>query len=488
MTDIVLVYPKTGLDLPKVSVDLPLSLLSASCLVAQDYSVRIIDQRLDPHWQQALRKELETRPICVGVTAMTGPQIHFALEAARITKAENPATKLVWGGVHATLLPEQTVMDPLVDVVVLGEGELVFLDLVRTLEKNGGLEKVKGIVFKRDGQVIGTELPDIVDLNRLPELPYHLVDVERYIGSQGRFAAKTTRSLIFISSRGCPWQCTYCCNPRLSRRRWRGMTAENTFERVARLVETFDLDAVAFHDEEFLIDRERAEKIATLIGGRFMWWIQARMDGLKVADLARMEKGGLRGVQPGIESGSERILRLIKKGETVADMVEANRRLAQTCIEPLYNFMMGFPTETYEELMESVDLAVRLLDENPRAQISGFYVLVPYPGTEIFNIAVEHGFTVPDSLEKWAVYHRQHLATPWIQDRLDLYETIMVTAKLIDGSRLERRLRQALGGVPLPLFPLRQLAKLYRGRWRKHSFHRGPDIRLINWARKRLFP
>lgn len=489
MADVVLVYPKTGFDIPKVSVDLPLSLLAAGQVVSQYYNVKIIDQRLDPHWEESLKQELKAQPLCVGVTAMTSPQIYFALEAARIVKEENgDSTKVVWGGAHATLLPEQTVQHPLVDIVVVGEGELSFRNLVRALEKKRDLAEVKGIAFKHDGRVIKTEPEDFVDLESLPELPYYLVDIEKYIGSQGRFLGETTRSLIFISSRGCPWQCTYCCNPRLSRRLWRSMSAEKTFEQVADLVDRFNLDAVAVHDEEFLINRPRAERIAALIDGKFRWWIQGRMDGLKAVDLTKMEKGGLCAVQPGIESGSDRILKLIKKGETVADMVEANRRLAQTSIEPLYNFMMGFPTETYEELMQSVDLAIQLLNDNVRAQISGFYVLVPYPGTEIFDLAVEHGFNPPDSLEKWAGFHRQHLATPWIQDRLDLFETIMFTSKLIDGIRLKRRLRQALGGMPVPLFPLRYLANFYRRRWRKHNFARSLDIKLMHWARERFFP
>jgi radical SAM superfamily enzyme YgiQ (UPF0313 family) len=265
------------------------------------------------------------------------------------------------------------------------------------------------------------------------------------------------------------------------------MSPKKTFKQVLNLVDRFNLDAVAFHDEEFLIDGARAEKIAALIDGKFRWWIQGRMDGLRRVDLTKMEKGGLCAVQPGIESGSERILKLIKKGETVVDMLEANRRLAQTSIEPLYNLMMGFPTETYDELMQSVDLTIQLLDENPRAQISGFYVLVPYPGTEIFDLAIEHGFNAPDSLEKWAVFHRQHLATPWIQHRLDLFETIMFTSKLIDGTRLERRLRQALGRILVPLFPLQYLAKFYKWRWRNHNFNRNLDIKLMHWARKKFF-
>ncbi|NQT73019.1 MAG: B12-binding domain-containing radical SAM protein [Chloroflexi bacterium] len=470
MADIVLVFPKTGFDIKKVTIDLPLSLLSAASLVARDYEVKIIDQRINSHWEEELERELMAEPLCVGISSLTGPQIEFGLKVAKIVKEAKTKTKVVWGGVHATLLPEQTVQHSLVDIVVVGEGELTFRNLVIALDKKKSLVDVKGIAFEEDGKIIKTEPESPLDLNELPELPYDLVDVNEYIGSQGRFPSEETRSLIFISSRGCAWACTFCCNPRLCKRHWRSMNAERTYERVMSLVERYNLDAVTFHDEEFLVGKTRAERIAQLIGGKFKWWIQGRMQLIKDIDLVQLEKGGLCAVQPGVESGSDRILKLIKKGETVSEMLEANRHLAETDIRPLYNFMMGFPTETYEELMESVDLALKLLEENHKAQISGFYVLVPYPGTEIFDLAVKQGFDAPDSLEQWSLFNRQHMRTPWIQDRLPIFQSIMVSSKLIDETRLRTRLKAAFQGLPVPLFFCKYLGRFYQRRWRRHIF------------------
>jgi radical SAM superfamily enzyme YgiQ (UPF0313 family) len=478
MADVILIYPKTGFDIKKVSVDPPLSVLAASSLVTQDYQVKIIDQRIDPNWEETLRREMKANPLCVGVSSMTGPQIRYALQAARIVKEAGDSIKVVWGGVHGTLLPEQTVQNPLVDIVVMGEGELTFCNLVRALEKSQPLKDVKGIVFKENGVFVRTEPQNPIDIEASPDLPYHLVDMENYIGSQGRFFGENSRSLLFISSRGCPWECTYCCNPRLSKRRWRSMSAEKTYERVIDLVDRYRLDAITFHDEEFLVDRVRAEKIASFINGKFRWWIQARMDRLKAMDLAGLDRNGLCAVQPGIESGSDRILKMIRKGETVSDILEANRCLAKTSIIPLYNFMMGFPTESYEELMQSVDLTLRLLKENPTAQVSGFYVCVPYPGTELFDLALKEGFKTPQSLEEWSVYNRQHLKTPWIQDKIDIFTSIMVTSKLIDGTRLENRLKAAFHPIPIPSFLCRFLARFYRDRWEKHIFSKSLDLIL----------
>jgi len=470
MSDIVLVYPKTGFDIKGVSIDPPLSLLAIASTVIDKYSVKIIDQRMNDNWQHALINELKFNPLCVGITSMTGPQIKYALEATRIVKSVKPDMKVVWGGVHATLLPEQTLAYELIDIIVIGEGEVTFKELVDSLKEQKELKNIRGIAFKNNGSIFITEARDYLDLNALPEIPYNLVNIEDYIGSQGRFRGINMRSLIFISSRGCPWGCTYCCNPRLSKRKWRALSAEETFKRVSNLVKKYQLNAITFHDEEFLVDQKRAEEIAGLIRGEFKWWIQARMDRLKDSHLEFLNDSGLVAVQPGIESGSDRILKMIKKGETVSDILIANKILVETDIIPLYNFMMGFPTETYKELMQTVDLALQLLKDNPKAQVSGFYTCIPYPGTELFELAKYEGFQVPSTLEEWAKYNRQHLETPWIKNKINVFKSLMVASKFIDGSRLKHRLDEAFGGIDSPDWPYKLLAKFYRYCWRKRIF------------------
>ena len=486
MADVVLVYPKTGFDIQRISVDLPLSLLAAASLVSQQYSVKIIDQRLDADWAHQLEEELKSQPLCIGVTAMTGPQILFALEIAKFVK-ERSSVPLVWGGVHATLQCEQTLRSPLIDIVIPGEGEVSFLNLVRALEAGRDLWNVKGIAFKKNGLIIRPDPEPPIDLNNLPPLPYHLVDVERYVGNQGRFTDNRTRSLIFFSSRGCPYHCAYCCNQGLYHGTWRSMSAERTFQKASELVTKYHLDAVTFHDDDLFIDRRRIEKLADLIGGRFGWWGQSRMDKIEKTNLAKLERGGLRALQPGIESGSTRILRLIQKNETVDIMLKANRMLAHTTIKPLYNFMMGFPTETYEDLLQSVDLASRLLDENPNAEITGFYVYLPYPGTDLFDLSVRHGFKPPNSLEGWAVYNRQRLTELRLPLSREIYESIMVMSKFIDGTRMARRLRDHSDAGAGSLFLLRQLAKLYGYRWRRHEFDKRLEMMVTSWVKNHLF-
>lgn len=467
--DVVLVYPTTGFAVQGLSIDIPMSLLTVASTVVGDYNVKIIDQRMDCGWEQLLKDELKTDPLCVGVSSMTGQQLNHALEISKIVKEYGSKAKVVWGGVHPTLLPKQTLESEFIDIVCVGEGEITFRNLVDALANRRGLADVKGIAYKENGEIIQTPSEIPTDLNALPKLSYHLLPVEEYIGSQGRFE-EGVRSLLFLSSRGCPWRCSFCCNPKLSKSRWRAMKPELAYERAAELVDTYKLDAVTFHDEEFFVDKARAEKIAEMIGNQFEWWTQARMDRLAVMDLSKLEKCGMRAVQPGIESGSPRILQMINKGETVDDFLDANLKLAKTGIIPLYNFMMGFPGESKEDILQSVDLAVRLLEDNPKAQISGFYVFVPYPGTELYNKALEYGFEEPRSVAQWAVFNRQHLKTPWIQGNLDLMTSLLNSSKFIDGTRFTKRLHTALSGLPFPESIGSRLGSLYRQRWASHIF------------------
>lgn len=482
MKRIILVFPKTGFDSVRRAVDLPLSLLSIASTVYRDFEVKIIDQRIDGAWRKKLLSELEKNPLCVGISAMTGSQIAYGLEIARITREyvarSKTETKIIWGGIHGTLLPEQTIQNENIDILVVGEGEITFRELLCALSVKSSLHDIKGIVFKDNGRIIVNPERERMNLEELPELPYDLVDIEDYVHSKSMITDKVNRVLPFISSRGCPYQCTYCCNPRLSALRWRTLTAEKTYEITKSLVTRYSLDGIVFHDENFLSDPERAMKIAGLINNQFTWSFQGRMDSLLTVDVEKLYDMGLRMVQPGIESGSDRILKLVKKGEERSVMDSANKKLAKTRIIPVYNFMIGFPGEEYDELMETVDFALKLLEDNENVEIAGFYILVPYPGTEIFNIALEEGFQPPSCLEEWAKFDRQHNDTPWIKNKINLLNNIMMSSKLLDGKRMAK-----LFGIKPLMLPLKILGWYYRDQWKKHQFNSLLTRILVNYFR-----
>jgi anaerobic magnesium-protoporphyrin IX monomethyl ester cyclase len=203
--DILLVFPgKYRAPDPQV----PLALLHiASPLQREGYQVRILDMRLEDYRNKAIGN-----PVFVGITCMSGQQIHYGLEFARKVRAESPFCPIVWGGVHPTLLPEQTAASKSVDVVVRGEGELVVPELANKLAAGEPLDNVRGLTFKSKGSIKSTADADLIDLDDIPvELPYDLLNLEKYNTQQsGRFHIQT--------SRGCPHRCGFCYNSDFNKR------------------------------------------------------------------------------------------------------------------------------------------------------------------------------------------------------------------------------------------------------------------------------
>ena len=162
--------------------DLPLSLLYAGCLIDRSkFDLMLIDQRVEPDWEDKMVKELKTgQVVCVALTVMTGEPITFALKTCRLVK-ETCDVPTVWGAIHPTILPEQTLENDLVDIVVRGKGEFILKELVETLAENEGLSKVKGISYKAaDRSILHNEDSNAFDADAIPIPPYDIVDIKRY--------------------------------------------------------------------------------------------------------------------------------------------------------------------------------------------------------------------------------------------------------------------------------------------------------------------
>lgn len=435
---IVLAYPKTGSDAKGVSTSLPLSVLTIAAVLVQDHEVIIYDERVNP--VQKYLSALERQPLFVGISAMTGPQITYGLNLSKLAKSSGICT--AWGGVHPSLFPRQTVEHPYVDWVIPGEGELATFELASALSR--GKTITDSIIRRR-----------VPHLDILPECPYDLVDMENYINTK---TVANTRTLPTSFSRGCSFRCAFCCNPVLSNRRWRCMRVDLASARIHRLVERFNLDNIWFYDENILGNTSKALRLFDSIGNTFKWMVQCRADSLLKVDLPRLEKNGMIMAYPGLESGSPRILNMIHKDETVEDYVKVNRQLADSNIQAIYNWIIGFPNETWDDVLMTVDLSLKLLDENLSAQHNSFYTYVPYPRTALAD-SVEYRW--PEKLEDWADYNRHHFKTPWIQDTKDKLFNVALSSKFV-GRRLPS------------IFPddveVKYLQEVFTAKWREHDF------------------
>ncbi len=480
MADVVLCYPKTGFDM-KFFRSLPLSVLAVGATLVKDFEVKIIDQRVEKNWKGKLKRELNNLPLCVGISSMTGSQIGYALQMSKFVKENSEDVKIVWGGPHPTLLPLQTLENEFVDIVVRGEGDFTFRDIVIALDKGKPLNKIPGIGFKKGKKKILTSMRRPVNLDRLPEIPYELVNVENYTEERSMVSKFAKRVLPFISSRGCPFHCAFCSVPHLHKS-WRVMSPEKVSRRVKDMVERFNIDYVIFNDENFFTDLKRSRLIAQSINGRFRWSVQARIDVIKNLDLREYQEFGLDLMQIGIESGSERILKLMNKGIKLKEILKANEKLSKSEIEVRYNFMVGVPTETIEDIYRTVDLALKLVEENPNARIAGFYVYVPYPGTKLYELSLLHGFSPPSKLEEWSSMSRQHLRNPWLKKYRGEIENIVLTSRFVDKKRFSNIRSLGLFNNLIELY-----GNICSERWKRKDLGNKLDLLILKILSRYMF-
>ncbi len=420
--DVVLFQPRAG-SWEKLGIRIPDSLLSiVGSLSKKGYSIKIIDTRIDFNWKKTFLSILKQESLlAVGITSMTGVQIRYALEISKFVK-DNSQIPIIWGGVHASLLPKQTIENKNIDVVILGEGDYSFTEVVENLQKKDSLNKVKGIFFKEKNKIIKTEQRELIkNLDLLPDLPYELIDFKDYYSMN----LGTGRSISLSTSRGCPFNCTFCYNKAFYGNSWRAMSADKVVKLIKYFVEKHGIRNFYFHDDNFSVDLKRVENIAKgiikeklnitygLLGTR-IGTLKKMSDKL----LALLVKSGCLNIDIGIESGSARILSLIKKNLTISDVLLVNKKLAKHNIISKYTFIIGFPTETKKELSQSVKLAKKLMSENKNCY-TPFFILTAYPGTEMFDLAIKHGYKAPNKLEDWSEcnFKDVYKLYPWLSKK-----------------------------------------------------------------------
>ncbi len=413
--------PRRGYQ-PHRRVELPLNLLfPATPLVHAGYSVRIIDQFADPKWKEKLFDALREKPLCFGVSCMTGPQIIRALQVSKRVKDRYPDVPVIWGGIHPSLLPGQTLENPFVDIVVIGEGEATLLELVKALECGDPLDHISGIAYSQNGQLRFTGPRPFVDLNEQPLLAYHLVDMNLY-----RRRIFGSDHVSFNSSRGCVHRCAFCYDSIVHKRKWRAMAPVTVVENLKRVIRDYGIHGFNFTDDNLFVNINHAyqvmEEIVRADLNIRIGKLHIRVDTINKMDkdfLDLLVRAGIERLTIGVESGNQRILDLIKKDLTPTKVLEASRKLINHPIVPVYLFMMGLPTETPDELRQSIQLARQLLNENPRASKS-FNIYTPYPGTELYSLVIRAGLKEPKRLEDWAPlnYRYVHEESPWISKEM----------------------------------------------------------------------
>jgi anaerobic magnesium-protoporphyrin IX monomethyl ester cyclase len=390
---VLLIYPKTGLDIPGISVFMPLSVLFlAAALEEAGFEAVTIDMRTDAGWKKTLLSGINSGVLFIGISAMTGKQIELGIKAAKLIRKADPDIPIVWGGIHSSVLPKETLESPWVDAVVAGPGEKVVVNLARRL--SSGDRSVLGVVHRHDPQGRAAQVGHQLNLEKIPWKTYETPIV------------RDVRGLVHVTSRGCPHQCGYCYNKAVNGSRWISDSAELVLEALERMA-SVGIQGLIFFDDNFFVSQKRVEKIARGILNRnlkFAIKADCRADYIMRYDrdfLKLIKKAGFELLYIGAESGSNQMLEMMNKGIDIACLLQVNQRLKKTGIRPHYSFMAGLPGETIRMMQDTLRFMLRLKEEHPGAYLSPVKAYMPYPGTDMFRSAVELGFQAPASLEEW---------------------------------------------------------------------------------------
>lgn len=395
----------------------PLGILAVSTpLLRAGYQICIIDSTITSDFQKRVLEELEDA-LCLAVSLVTGPMIRETVEIAQAAKKLYPRLPVILGGWHPSLLPDQTLAAEYVDIVIRGQGEDALLEVVQRLEDGSSLEGIAGVGYKEDAKLIFNPPRLLKPIGGLPPKAYHLADFDAYERVCGR------RWAMYISSLACPYSCAYCTNEGVYGRQWNALEAERVVDETADLVSRYGLELLWVVDDNFLVDRERALKIAEGLvcrGVRFDWSIQASTNlvaRLTVEELRLLRRAGLSQICHGAESGSPKVLKLMNKDfQKIETIYTAAEKCVQAGIRPSFNVIFAFPGEGDRERRETIRLIMDVCRRYPGAEF-WTNIFTPYPGAPIMQRAGDFGIEAPKSFEGWAEFFPRYTVLPWLNGR-----------------------------------------------------------------------
>ena len=372
----------------------PLGLAYLASVLRDTHEVRIIDSNILDYRMEDVRRELQDfYPDIVGITSVT-PSIPQAYAVAKMAKDVRKDCTVVMGGPHVTFLPVQTLREcEYVDIIVKGEGERTVEELTEAVEKGVSLEKVRGITFRKGDKIIDNKpMPFIKNIDEIPFPSRDLLPFDKY-------QANGVRYTTMLTSRGCPFGCSFCASSRLFGGYWRGRSPKNVLEEMRIIYEDYNTKNVEFLDDTFTLNQKRAEEICDGIireGWDITWGASSRVDTLTRRLVEKMKRAGCWVLYLGIESGCQRILNGVGKRITLEQVKKAVRIVKNAGIEVLGSFIIGFPDDTLKSIKQTIKFAKSL-----NIDYAQFSILTPYPGTPVFNYAVENDLLLTKDWSKY---------------------------------------------------------------------------------------
>lgn len=419
---VVLFYPRYEGD----PLGPPLCLLAlAAKLREREFEPVIIDAAIEPAYKKAVAQALDGA-LCLGVSVLTGPMIRGAIEIAKAAKQLYPTLPVIFGGWHPTLMPEETLRESYVDIVIRGQGEITLCEVAEALVAKTSLKEIAGVSWKTS--VIQTHNPDrmVEPLENLPMAAFDMVDFDAYQRVGG------VRKLAYATSVGCPYACNYCTDTVFYKRRFNALSSERVVRELTELVTRNRIEEVALLDSNFPVDLKRAMAIAKGIcesGVKFRWTFQASTDficRMSEEEIRLLGASGVSHMGFGTESTSDTVLKLMnKRHQRVDEMYETARRAAIGGIRVTFNLIFGYPGETEEDRLITIRTMSDIAKKYSNVRFSP-NIFTPYPGIPIWPQLRGMGVEEPKSLKAWGDLALGINMLPWLQGaRLDRFNRML---------------------------------------------------------------
>ncbi|MFH0804142.1 MAG: radical SAM protein [Candidatus Zambryskibacteria bacterium] len=433
---------------------LPLGILSVgSALHRAGFDVELINIT-EKEIERTVEFIIKQDPMLVGFSVMTGRQTKHSAEMSKLVKNKSGAL-ILWGGIHPSLLPKECLAENYIDLVIVGEGEETAVELAQKLMQKKSLDGILGLGFKGGGQIkLNPARPFIKNLDEWP-WDFSLLPMEKYLYKLGKFK----RVIAYKTSRGCPFNCSFCYNRAFNQSRFRAWSIDHVQRDISFLKEKYKIDAIKFYDDNFFVDKNRA--LTILRKTNLPSHLEVRIDMIDDNLAKELKDQNVFDLLIGAEAGSDRILSLINKRITVDRIYSAVKSLAKFNVPACYSVIVGLPTETEAEFEATINLLYQIYKIHPEATFTlGAYM--PYPGSLMYDMAIKAGFKPPVRTEDWGKIDRfrKDFSSPWV-----------------DGEYVWR-IREYFKLLKFKLGPINSWFD-----WRlKHRFFAWPiDIYLVEW-------
>ncbi len=432
------VDPSRG-DLPSADLQ-PLELIHiASPAEAAGYEVQVIDAMTEPNYLEKVLQACEGA-LAFGSSCILGYQVYDGAYVARAVRQKFPKLAMFWGGWFPSSVPELYLASEFCDAVCIGQGEITFPEMLNAaasgnMEKE--LEKVAGIAIWRDGTVRLTPRRPVVHLNDVPEPSFHLIDLQKYYELNKKMAAvghrirnrlpppppfdrpeNPYRGLSYFSSFGCPEPCEFCCSPEIAGRRWVALDPKVMVQRIHEIYKKDPFDILRLQDANFGVAEKRSrvfceDLIETGMNIRWNGTVEIKQICQYSDDsIELLAKSGCHLLWFGAEAATEETQNLIRKHIRVGQTDNAMARINARGIRAGLSYIIGYPGETTESMLETIDEAAQMKIKYPHSTAEVFPYR-PIPGSAFWQPSLDAGYVAPTTFEGWGQFFDYKFNSYW---------------------------------------------------------------------------